>query len=104
MRLLLCRLAAAFTLVALVACSGLGVCWKQFARAKHHCCPGGDSDTTRTSLKPCASVVSHEAAVVVPPPPVATLPVTLEPAGLADGWSAAGPIVPGKSPPLVLRV
>jgi hypothetical protein len=102
MRLLACRLAAAFTLTAVLACSGLGVCWKQFARMTHHCCPGGGED--KAQIKPCASVVAHEAAVVMPPPPVATLPATLELAGVADIPVAFHPLVPAKGPPLVLRV
>jgi hypothetical protein len=102
MRLLACRVAAAFTLMALLACSGLGVCWKQFARMTHHCCPGGGSETDQ--VKPCASVVAHEAAVVMPPPAVATLPVTLAPSHLADVPLAVDPNAPAKGPPLILRI
>jgi hypothetical protein len=102
MRLLVCRLAAAVTLTAVLACSGLGVCWKQFARMTHHCCPGGGSDAGQ--IKPCASVAAHEMAVVMPPPPVATLPVSLDPAFLADAPHAIEAIISGKGPPLILRI
>ena len=102
MRVLACRLAAAFTLTALLACSGLGVCWKQFARMTHHCCPGGDTKTAQ--IKPCASVVAHEAAVVMPPPAVAMLLVPVESSGLDEVPLAMDPLARAKGPPLILRI
>ena len=102
MRWLVSRLPAVLTLTALLACSGLGVCWKQFASVKHHCCAGGDTKTTQ--VKPCASLVNHEASVVMPAPQAATLPVTVDPSPLADAPPIVDPLFPAKGPPLILRI
>jgi hypothetical protein len=102
MRLLGFRLSVAVTLTALLACSGLGVCWKQFARMTHHCCPGGGSDDSQ--VKPCASVVAHEAAVLMPPPVVATSGILRASSALADVPVDSGPHFAAKGPPLILRI
>lgn len=97
------RLAASATLAALLACSGLGVCWRQFAGARHHCCAGGE-DTAPSRFKPCASAVAKQSSPEVLLPSVAVLPVQLDPARPAACPLAARPILPVKSSPLILRI
>jgi hypothetical protein len=98
------RLAAAVAFIGILACSGLGICWRQFASAAHHCCTGDDGSTA-TQVRPCASVVAHEAAVKIVPPAVAQLPATLDPESLTTmAAPGAGPLAPTKSPPPILRI
>ena len=104
MRSILARLAAASALVAILACSGLGVCWRQLARDSHDCCT--DRGALTENAKPCAAAVASETVVKVVPPAgtVMTFP------GPVPAWIAGtASIVPRpaflpESPPLVLRV
>jgi hypothetical protein len=105
MRSVASRLAAALTLAALLACSGLGVCWRQLAHDAHDCC--AKDDAIATPSKPCASAVASEATLKLVPPAVAvalfvfTAP-TLEASPAARVAPSA--VSSTKSPPLVLRV
>ena len=104
MRVILARAAAASALVAILACSSLGVCWRQFAHRSHDCCTGGGVMTERA--RPCAALVASETAVKVAPP--AGTVITFEgplPAPAAGTASVAPlPALLPQSPPLVLRV
>jgi len=98
------RLAAAVALIGILACSGLGVCWRQFASAAHHCCTGDDGGKA-PEVRPCASVVAHEAAAKIVPPAVAQLPAALDPAFQTTmALPGAGALAPTTSPPLILRI
>jgi hypothetical protein len=95
------RGAALVALTAVLACSGLGVCWLSFAVRPHACC-----DQAGSSMEPrsCASPAVVVAGVMLAPPiavhmilpPIAPVPRPL------DG--ALSPVLPAKPPPLVLRI
>ena len=104
MRAIFARVAAASALIALLACSGLGVCWRQFARDSHDCCTDRGAMTERA--RPCAAAVASETVVKVAPP-ADTVTTTDDPSlGLVASIASVVPLpafLP-KSPPLVLRV
>jgi hypothetical protein len=104
MRSVASRLAAGLTLTTLLACSGLGVCWRQLARDAHDCCA---KDTIASPAKPCASAVASEAIVELVPPAVTVAPFVLTAPTLEASLVArVAPFAAAsaKSPPLVLRV
>lgn len=104
MRAPFARVAAASALVAILACSGLGVCWRQLARHAHDCCTDSGGMTERA--RPCAAAVASETIVKVAPP--ADTPMAIEDPLLAHvaGTASVAPTSAfrPKSPPLVLRV
>jgi hypothetical protein len=104
MRVILARAAAASALIAILACSSLGVCWRQLARDSHDCCT--DRGAMTQKARPCAAAVASETAVKVVPP--AGTVITFEgplPAPAAGTASVAPvPALLPQSPPLVLRV
>lgn len=92
---------AAFTFCSILACSGLGFCWKQFAPRAHDCC----EDSGMAPAKACASVGTQA------PPPSLALPletalpaVRFAPVVLESVGGAFVGVLPAKSPPLVLRI
>jgi hypothetical protein len=101
------RLAAASALVAVLACSGLGLCWRQIARDGHDCCSNDGVAATSTSSKACASVVAAEASAKVLAPAMQPMTVThhlllsFRGAPLPEGFA---PRLPPKAAPLVLRL
>jgi hypothetical protein len=100
------RLAAAFALVALLACSSAGTCWAMLATAgsSHDCCES-DGGALSAPTRPCASTLATVAQVDLVPP--AIVPGVLAPAKVASprapvsAFSAAFPVI---APPLVLRI
>jgi hypothetical protein len=101
------RSAAGVALASLLACSSLGLCWRQVASAwspGHDCCSKGESQAA--PAKACASLVAHETVVKLAPPPAVTLPASWSelapldlPCGLPPSGRSASP-----PPPLVLRI
>jgi hypothetical protein len=95
------RAVAAFTFCSILACSGLGFCWKQFAPRAHDCC----EDSGTAPAKSCASAGTQVSAVNLALPIETVLPaggfatVALEP--VAGAFAVVPPL---KSPPLVLRI
>jgi hypothetical protein len=101
----LARLAAAFSVVSILACSGLGLCWESVAAHRHDCCQREDA---KTPPKPCASAGADVQPVKVAPAVLLVLPVgmTLLPQQptMSQPASAFAPAFPMKAPPLVLRI
>jgi hypothetical protein len=100
------RLAAGVALVALLACSGLGLCWRQIARDAHDCCENSSS-AIATPTRACASVVASEASVKVIPPAVRTVPVSFDLLVAMRSTrvvEVSAPTLPPKAAPLVLRI
>jgi len=91
---------AAFTLCSILACSGLGFCWKQFAPQAHDCC----EDNAMAPAKSCASASTQAPAVGLSLPHETVLPSsTFAPVAL-EPMAGAFAVPPLKSPPLVLRI
>ena len=101
----LSRCVAASVLAAILACSGLGICWLQFVPRGHSCC---DQDakasigtaSTCASLALPASVPNAVAQVALAMP---TRAVTFAPVGDASHGALAR-VLPTRTPPLVLRI
>jgi hypothetical protein len=100
------RLAASAALIAILACSGLGLCWRQITCEAHDCC--ADKGVLKTSSeKACSSVVVSPALVKVFPAAIHAAPTTpdrlvsvLGPIAHHDHPSALRP----PAAPLVLRL
>ncbi len=96
------RVAASLALTALLACSGMGLCWRFAERGGHECC--AETDTVGAPSKTCDSPAVGAEIAKLTPPQVALLVarlsrfVAMEPAREAGGRS----YVP--EPPLVLRI
>jgi hypothetical protein len=106
MRSWVSRLSAGAALIAILACSGLGLCWRQIARDAHDCC-ASEGVVATSSSKACGSIVASEAAVKVLPPAVRPTPIAHElllPFPGAPRAQGLAPIVPPKAAPLVLRI
>jgi hypothetical protein len=95
--------AAAIVLSAILACSGLGTCWKQFARSAHDCC---ENESAMAPAKTCASAVAQTVAVdLVAPSAIGWTVFSTAAVESAEPSAAAfAPAFPVKSPPLVLRI
>jgi len=96
------RAVAGLALVSLLACSGLGLCWKQFASRGHDCC----EPETASPAKPCASAVEQGTPLKVLPPAVTVLPVgeaSVAAATESMPFAFALVLAP-KAPPLILRI
>lgn len=100
------RLAAAVAVTALLACSSLGLCWRQLGGERHECCAGGE--TMSAPVNPCGSPVATVSPVKLPTPQAATaLPVLSETppaATLPPSPRAFSPSFRVMPPPLVLRI
>jgi hypothetical protein len=99
------RAAAVIALTAILACSGLGLCWRVFDVAAHDCCE--DADSLTASAQPCASAATgtSPATPTFPEPslgPAAT--ITPRHIVVEAVHGAFGSSFPVKSPPLVLRI
>src|SRR5262245_19791792 len=101
------RSAAIVAFVAVVACSGVGTCWRLFvAAASHDCCEGSRESA---AARPCAGAAAVAKPTAVPGPALAaalhaplafTPPGSLQPAAL---MVAVAP-VRARAIPLVLRI
>jgi hypothetical protein len=101
------RLAAAFALVALLACSSAGTCWAQLAAASegHECCPPSGRSTLAAPAKACASPIAAVGPVGwVPAPFVSATPGPLVSATWAAPATAFPSAFPVLRPPLILRI
>jgi hypothetical protein len=99
------RAAALATLAAVLACSTLGVCWRQFATSCSDECCQQEEDASVATAQPCSSVVSHvSAARVAPPVVVAVLPYPAPLPTLLRPGVAPAHHLPETPPPLVLRI
>jgi hypothetical protein len=86
--------------VPLLACSALGICWKELAPRAHDCC----KSETPTPTKGCAALtvtvqpesVPAPAVMAAPPLPAPSLQVLIGP--------RFAPAFAAKAPPLVLRI
>lgn len=94
---------ARLALLAIVACSSLGICWKELAPRGHDCC---ERQGSRDAPAPgCASPTLHASAVPLALPVAVVVSVPgLEPV-LAPPVLRAVRSAPGtKAPPLILRI
>jgi hypothetical protein len=94
------RLTTTLVLTVLLACSGLGICWRSAVGDTHSCC----TDATLASQpRSCASAVALETPAPLPAPPA--LPVSYTPEDLAASRPVPrGPAFGDESRPLVLRI
>jgi hypothetical protein len=98
----LARVAAVPVLAAVLACSGLGICWQTFAPRGHSCCEP-KAATSIGSPRSCASLA--ERGAIPHPVPLVALAVSAAPVAsdrMGDG--AFLPVLPARTPPLVLRI
>jgi hypothetical protein len=103
MRSILVRLLGGAALAAVLACSGLGLCWREVVLAQHDCCRS--EGTTTTLVKPCAAPVAHETKVELAPPPAAAAIVILDLAlDTRTARSHVASSCPATSRPAVLRI
>jgi hypothetical protein len=102
----LTRIAACVALTAILACSGLGLCWQRFGSGGAHDCCAADETQIATPAKPCAA--SGEVVTVVkiaPALPVTSRIGTAEAVEFASASRAfAPPLFKTRSAPLVLRI
>ena len=100
------RVAALFALTAILACSGLGVCWRQAVSNGHDCCRSSDAALSAPAA-PCAS--SAESVTVAK----VVSPLYGAPRVFADRFGAPAHSTPAAAfassygvipPPLVLRI
>jgi hypothetical protein len=103
MRRVFRHVAAVLALGSILACSGLGLCWRQFVRSAHDCCA---SESPTAPARPCASPGGQTTVAKVVPPALAVMPILIDlaPTSQAATGSAFAPSFPAKSPPLVLRI
>jgi hypothetical protein len=96
------RLAASLTLVSVLACSGLGLCWQTLASLSHACCEHESAAPARS----CSAVGTKVAAPELAPPTVAVLTVSpwLTRPLMEQAVSAFAPAFAVHPPPLVLRI
>ena len=95
---------ASLVLVSVLACSGLGSCWKQFvvATAMHDCC---DREPAAAPANACAAIGTHVKAASLEQPEEASDPFRwIESPLLVAERVSVSPPLPAKSPPLVLRI
>lgn len=103
MRVILARVIGGAALGAVLACSGMGLCWREVTLAKHDCC--NDDGPTTTLVKPCAAPVAHENKLELAPPSVAGEVAVLQRAvdtQVAGRAAVSGS--PATSRPAVLRI
>ena len=98
------RAAAGLALIAILACSGLGLCWQQFGKGGHDCC-SADEARLSTPAKSCAAPAATVLSVKVTPPSlVSALPAIAATGHAAVCFRASHPTFAAKDPPLVLRI
>jgi hypothetical protein len=105
MRSVALRVVAATALTAILACSGLGLCWQQIARGGHDCCT--TDGALAAPAKACAAAVeSGQTVKLAPPGTLTVVPVIEALVAETSGSLAAAPLspLPPPSPPLVLRI
>jgi hypothetical protein len=102
-RTLFRQLAATIALTTILACSGLGLCWREFSGG-HDCCV--DDATISAPAQSCASDATAVSAKLLPPPvdSVSLVPQLPGPVTAAPALRAFGSSIPAKAPPLVLRI
>jgi hypothetical protein len=95
--------AAALVLTAILACSGLGLCWREFTSG-HDCCV--DDSTLSAPAKACASDATAVAVTLMPPPAGAVSVVPDRPslATAATALPASASCFALTAPPLILRI
>lgn len=96
------RSLAVFALGSILACSGLGLCWKQFVPRAHDCC----ERETAADARPCSSSVVKATAVdlVMPAEAPPFLPTERFTAARDPHRTATDVPRAALSPPLVLRI
>jgi hypothetical protein len=95
------RSLAVFALGSILACSGLGLCWKQFVPRAHDCC----ERETAADARPCSSsVVKTTAVEVVMPAEALPFLATERFTALVPHRTAIAEPRAAQSPPLVLRI
>jgi hypothetical protein len=97
------RLVGGWVLTTILACSGMGLCWRQVAAGSHACCA---EDRAMTALtKPCASPAAFETAPRILAPPAAA-PAVAPRVAVAHDLPAAPALAvrSAKPPPAVLRI
>jgi hypothetical protein len=93
---------ASFLLTAVLACSGLGSCWRQFVvAATHDCC---DREPAAAPANACASVGAHVKAVSLEQPEEAAVPFRSIGFSFQVVEQVSFSPLPAKSPPLILRI
>ena len=98
------RVAAGLALIAILACSGLGLCWQQFGKGGHDCCSADEAQLS-TPAKACAAPAATVLTVKVTPPPLVSALPAIAPMGhAAVCFRASHPAFAVKDPPLVLRI
>jgi hypothetical protein len=99
------HIAATLALGSILACSGLGLCWRQFVRSPHDCCA---KESPTAPVKSCASPAEwRTAAVKIVPPSSVPVPAVMAewmPTSTPVHGASFAPSFPVKSPPLVLRL
>jgi hypothetical protein len=100
------RLAAAVAMTAILACSGMGLCWRLVQPNAHDCCSGASHAAISVPATPCTSAATAVDAVKLVPPQVApALFVSTMPRPFALAFpprAGASPLL--VKPPLVLRI
>lgn len=103
---MLFRIAACVALTAILACSGLGLCWRQFGSAAAHDCCAADETQIATPAKPCAAPGAVVTVVKIAPalPAMGRIgaPEGVEFASASRAF--APPLFKTRSAPLVLRI
>jgi hypothetical protein len=97
------RLAAGLALISLLACSGLGLCWRQLATRAHACCADQGAAVT-TPAGPCASAVAKATPPTLAPPAVRPAPAIDAPLTRTAASFLSSPSRHVHVPPLVLRI
>jgi hypothetical protein len=96
---------ATITLLSVLACSGLGFCWEQFASRPGHGCCEEEKDAGDAGKRPCASPAADVFAAKLAPPIVDAVnvasPAVLQAPPCFMAFASSFPV---KAPPLVLRI
>jgi hypothetical protein len=97
------RAVAALALTAILGCSGLGLCWREFGGG-HDCCV--DDATISGPARSCASAATAVSFQLLSPP-VDSVSIVPDRPGLAFAATALPALAPSfhvKAPTLVLRI
>ena len=95
------RVGAVAALGAILACSALGLCWREFVTTSHDCCK---EQTASAPAKSCASAVTSVTPFGLAAPLAATLHEGPSLESLEHPLALFAATRPAKSPPLVLRI
>jgi hypothetical protein len=94
------RGAAVLALGAILACSGLGVCWQQFAARTHDCC---QRESETAPARACGSDAERHLTASVAAPTAVVVPLAVALPAPAERPQAAA-AVPIRTPQPVLRI